>query len=35
MSAIKGILLIVDERQLYNAALGSYNLEFALLVAQV
>jgi len=33
--AIKGFLLIVDEKKLFEAALGSYNLDFALVVAQV
>jgi elongator complex protein 1 len=34
-AALKYLLLLVDVKQLYNAALASYNLEFALLVAQV
>eukprot|EP00730_Choanoeca_flexa_P017217 TRINITY_DN8259_c0_g1_i1.p1 TRINITY_DN8259_c0_g1~~TRINITY_DN8259_c0_g1_i1.p1 ORF type:complete len:1336 (+),score=384.79 TRINITY_DN8259_c0_g1_i1:376-4008(+) len=34
-AALKYMLLLVDVKKLYNAALASYNLEFVLLVAQV
>eukprot|EP00049_Salpingoeca_infusionum_P014342 m.268011 g.268011 ORF g.268011 m.268011 type:complete len:1408 (-) comp15650_c0_seq1:323-4546(-) len=34
-AALKYLLLMVDVSTLYNEALGSYNLEFALMVAQV
>ncbi|EGD79896.1 hypothetical protein PTSG_10180 [Salpingoeca rosetta] len=34
-AALKYMLLLVDVDVLYNEALGSYNLEFALMVAQV
>jgi elongator complex protein 1 len=34
-AALKYVMLLVDVDALYNAALGSYNLAFALMVAQV